>query len=99
MLQATCKDSEVAKRYWCDWVSDETWLLTKQCTSLHQAGRLRWCVGQRMQRAIYALLKVVGTAHTAQVSKSIIANLAKGNVHEVFCHLKGWYLAAMETRA
>jgi hypothetical protein len=69
----------------------KNWLLIKQRTSLHQAGRLRPCIGQRMQRAIYAALKVDRTVCTAQVGKSIIPNLAKGNVHKVFCHLKGWY--------
>ncbi len=52
-----------------------------------------------MQRTIYASLKVDRTVHTAQVGKSIVANLAKGNVHEAFLHLKGWYQAATEIRA
>jgi hypothetical protein len=34
-----------------------------------------------------------------QVGESIVADLAEGNVHEVFCHLKGWYWAATETQA
>jgi hypothetical protein len=88
-LQATCKDPEEVKRHWLNWVSDETWLLIKQRTSLRWAGWLRRCVGQRMQRAIYALLKVDRTACTAQVGKPIVANLAEGNVHEAFRHLKG----------
>jgi hypothetical protein len=52
-----------------------------------------------MQRTLYALLKVDCTARTAQVGKSIVTNLAEGNVHEEFCHLKGWYRAATETQA
>jgi hypothetical protein len=87
VLQATCKDLEVATWHWHDWVSDKTWLLIKRCTSLHWAGRLRWCIRQRMQRTIYTLLKVDRTARMAQVSKSIVANLAKGNMHEAFRHL------------
>jgi hypothetical protein len=51
-----------------------------------------------MQRAIYAVLKVDHTAHTAQVGESIVADLAKGNVHEAFHHLKGWYQEATETQ-
>jgi hypothetical protein len=86
-LQTTCEDPEVAKRHWCDWVSDKIWLLIKRCTSLRWAGRLCWCIGQCMQCTM--LLKVDRTVPTAQVGKSIIANLAKGNVHEAFCHLKG----------
>jgi hypothetical protein len=82
VLQATCKDPEAAKRHWRNWVSDKTWLLIKWRTSLHRMGRLHWCVGQRMQRAIYALLKVDHAARTAQVGKSIVTNLAKDNKHK-----------------
>jgi hypothetical protein len=98
-LQATCKDLGAAKRHLRDWMSDKMWLLIKRRTSLCRAGRLRWCVGQRMQRAIYALLKVDHTACMVQVGESIVAGLTKGNVHEAFHHLKGWYQAAMETQA
>jgi hypothetical protein len=98
-LQATCEDPEAAKWHWHNWVSDKTWLLIKWRTSLHQAGRLRRYVGQRMRRAMYASLKVDRTAPMAQVGKSTVANLAKGNVHKAFCHLKGWYQAATETQA
>jgi hypothetical protein len=96
-MQATCEDLKAAKQHWRDWVSDKTWLLIKRCTSLCQASQLRWCIGQRMQRAIHASLKVGRTAHTVQVGKSIIADLAKGNVLKGFCRLKGWYWAATET--
>jgi hypothetical protein len=98
-LQATCKDPEAAKRHWRNWVSDKMRLLIKWRTSLRWAGWLRWCIGQHMQCAIDALLKVDRTAHMVQVGKSINANLTKGNVHEAFCHLKGWYWLAMETQA
>jgi hypothetical protein len=98
-LQATCNNPEAAKRHWHDWVSNKMWLLIKQCTSLCQAGRLCWCIGQRMQCTIYAALKVDHTARMVQVGESIVTNLAKGNVHEAFHHLKGWYRAAMETQA
>jgi hypothetical protein len=99
VLQATWEDPEAAKRNWRDWVSDEMWLLIKWRTSLCWAGRLRWCISQPMQRAIYLSLKVDPTARTAQVGESIAANLAKGNVHEAFRHLKGWYWAATEIQA
>ncbi len=88
VLQATCKDPEAAKWHWRNWVNDKTWLLIKRRTSLCWAGRLHRCVGQRMQRAIYTLLKVDCTVHTAQVSKSIITNLAEGSMHKAFHHLK-----------
>ncbi len=99
VLQATCKDLEKAKWHWCDWVSNKTWLLIKRRRALRQVGWLRRCICQRMQRAIYASLKVGRTARTAQVGKSIVTNLAKGNVHKAFRHLKGWYRAATETQA
>jgi hypothetical protein len=52
-----------------------------------------------MQCTTYAVLKVDHMARMEQVSESIIADLAKGNVHKAFCHLKGWYWAATETQA
>jgi hypothetical protein len=64
-LQTTCKEPEAVKWHWCDWVSAEPWLLIKQCTSLNWAGRLHQCVGQRMQCAIHAALKVDHMAHMA----------------------------------
>jgi hypothetical protein len=98
-LQAAYEDPEAAKQHWHDWVSDKTWLLIKQHTSLRQAGQLHWCVSQCMQHTMYTLLKVDRTAHMVQVGKSIVADLAEGNVHEAFCHLKRWYRAATETQA
>jgi hypothetical protein len=98
-LQATCEDPEAVKRHWHDWVSDKTWLLIKQHTSLRRAGQLRPCIGQHMQCTMYTLLKVDRTARTAQVGKLIVADLAEGNVHEAFHHLKWWYRAATETQA
>jgi hypothetical protein len=52
-----------------------------------------------MQCTIHAGLKVDPTPRTAQVSKSVVTDLAEGNVHEAFRHLKGWYHAATETQA
>jgi hypothetical protein len=98
-LQATCKEAKVVKQHGHDWVSEGTWLLIKQHTSLRWVGRLRSCVGQCMQCAIHAALKVDCTALTAQVSDSIVADLDEGNVHKTFCHLKGWYRVATETQA
>ena len=80
-------------------MDDSTWLLIKRRTSLRQAGRLRQSEGRRMQHAIHAALKRDCTGRTAQVGKLIVAELAEGNVHEVFRHLKGWYQEASETQA
>ena len=98
-LKATCAEPETAKKHWRDWMSDDTWLLIKQRTSLRRAGQLRQSEGRRMQRAINAALKRDRTARTAQVGESIVAELAEGNVHEAFRHLKGWYREASETQA
>jgi hypothetical protein len=80
-------------------MSDSTWLLIKQRTSLRRAGQLHRSEGQRMQRTIHAALKRDHAAHTAQVGESIAAKLAEGNVHEAFQHLKGWYREASKTQA
>jgi hypothetical protein len=52
-----------------------------------------------MQCTIYAALKADGMARMVQVEELILADLAKGNVHKLFCHLKGWYQAVTETQA
>jgi hypothetical protein len=52
-----------------------------------------------MQRAIHAVLKVDCTARMTQVNDSIVADPAKGKVHNAFRHLKWWYRGAMETKA
>jgi len=48
-LKATCEEPETTKAHWRDWMSDSTWLLIKQCTSLRRAGQLRQSEGRRMQ--------------------------------------------------
>ena len=97
-LKVTCKEPETTKAHWSDWMSDSTWLLIKQRTSLCRAGQLRQSEGRRMQRTIHAALKIDRAERTAQVGKSIVAELAEGNVHEAFRHLKGWYREASETQ-
>jgi hypothetical protein len=52
-----------------------------------------------MQHAIHAALKRDRAARTARIGESIVAELAEGNVHEAFRHLKGWYREASETQA
>jgi hypothetical protein len=78
VLQTTCKEPEAVKQHWHNWVTEETWLLIKQRTSLRRAGRLRQRLGQCMQCAIHEVLKVDRTAHTAQVGNSIVADVAEG---------------------
>jgi hypothetical protein len=98
-LKATCMEPTTTKAHWRNWMSDSTWLLIKQRTSLQRAGQLRQAEGRHMQRAIHAVLKKDRTACTAEVGESIVAELAEGNVHEAFRHLKGWYRQASETQA
>ena len=93
-LNATCEEPTAMKYHWRNWMSDTRWLLIRQRTLLKWAGQLCRCAGQRMQRTIYAALKKDRAACTAQVGDSIVAKLAKGNVHEAFRHLKGWYWSA-----
>jgi len=33
-LRVTCEEPETMKAHWRDWMSDSTWLLIKQCTSV-----------------------------------------------------------------
>ncbi len=98
-LKVTCKEPKTTKAHWRNWMNNSTGLLIKQCTLLRRAGQLRQLEGRRMQRAIHAALKRDRAARTAQVGKLIVAKLAKGNVHEAFRHLKGWYREALETQA
>ncbi len=37
-LKVTCEQPETTKAHWRDWMSDSTWLLIKQRTSLRRAG-------------------------------------------------------------
>ena len=83
-LKVTCEEPEMTKAHWRNWMSDSTWLLIKQRTSLRRAGQLHQSEGRRMQRAIHAALKRDRTARTARIGESIVAKLAKGNVHEAF---------------
>ena len=68
-LKVTCKEPETTKAHWSDWMSDSTWLLIKQRTSLCRAGQLRQSEGRRMQRTIHAALKIDRAERTAQVGK------------------------------
>jgi hypothetical protein len=52
-----------------------------------------------MQCKIYFALQAEQATGTAQVGDSIVSELAGGNAHEVFHHLKGWYCSATETQA
>jgi hypothetical protein len=98
-LKVTCEEPKTTKAQWRDWMDNSTWLLIKQRMSLRRAGQLCQLEGRRMQRAIHAALKRDRAVRTAQVGELIVAELPKGNVHEAFRHLKGWYREALETQA
>ena len=77
-IKVASEEPETTKAHWRDWMSNSTWLLIKQRTSLCRAGQLCRSEGQRMQCAIHAALKKDRTARMAQVGESITANLAEG---------------------
>jgi hypothetical protein len=52
-----------------------------------------------MDRQIGVSLQKDWTDRTAKVGAAVEAELARGNVQEAFCHLKGWYRAATEMQA
>ncbi len=52
-----------------------------------------------MDRRISVSLQKDRTNQTAKVGAVVEAELARGNVQEAFCHLKGWYRAATEMQA
>jgi hypothetical protein len=89
MMKAECIAPAVRRRNCRDWVSDATWLLIKQHTSLCQAGRLRRHEAAQIQRVIHRALHADREARTKSVGESISHKLAGGNVQEAFRHLKG----------
>jgi hypothetical protein len=67
--------------------------------SLLQSGCIRQDATRRMKLKIKAAIKADKQKLTANVGNSIVAELAKGDVKEVFQHLKGWYWKATEMQA
>jgi hypothetical protein len=45
-VKAACKDPEMTKAHWRDWMSNNTWAMIKQRTLLKRAGQLRRAEGQ-----------------------------------------------------
>jgi hypothetical protein len=45
-MKVACEEPETTKAHWCDWMSNSTWLLIKQRTSLRRAGQLCRLEGQ-----------------------------------------------------
>jgi hypothetical protein len=80
-----------------EWISAETWRLISHRSMLRRTGKLCQTGGRRLRRKIWDALCGDCRARTAQVDSMIEAKLAGGNIQESFCHLKGWYKAALET--
>jgi hypothetical protein len=86
-MKAECIEPAAKYRNCKDWVSNATWQLIKQRTSLHQAGQLCRNKARKMQREIEKALHVDRDARTKSVGKTITHKLAGGNVQEAFRHL------------
>ena len=53
-LKAVCEEPEMTKAHWRNWMSNNTWVMIKQRTSLKRAGQRHRAEGQRIQRVIHA---------------------------------------------
>ena len=91
-MKAACTDPDTKQQGCNDWVSDTTWQLIKQRTSLRRAGQLRRHEASVMQWEVQQCLRADRDAWTKKVG-------AGGNVQEAFRHLKGWYQSATDTQA
>jgi hypothetical protein len=66
---------------------------------LRRTGRLCQMGGCCLHHQISASLSRDWADQTAMVGSMVKAELARGNVQQAFCYLKGWYRAALETKA
>jgi hypothetical protein len=98
-LVAECVKPKLHKRQGNDWISDKTWALVGQQTTLRQVGKMSYTERRRTKCNIWASLCNNRVARTQGVGKAIEAELEKGDVQETFRLLKGWYQAASETMA
>jgi hypothetical protein len=96
-LQSTCRKTEPKDRQGNDWISDKTWRMISHSTMLRRTGKLCQTAARTMQRQIWTALRGDRTTRIAHVGECIEHEFAGGNVQEAFCHLKGWYRAALET--
>ncbi len=96
-LVAECLKPKLCKWHRNDWISDKLWALVGKRTALRQVRKLSHAEGRWTKRFIWASLHDNRAACTKGVGDMIEAELAKGDVQESFCLLKGWYQAASET--
>jgi hypothetical protein len=98
-LVAECIKPELRKRHGNDWISDKIWALVGQWTALRQVRKLLHAEGRWTKQLIWASLRNDRAACTKGVGNIIEVELAKGDVQEAFCLLKGWYRVVSETVA
>jgi hypothetical protein len=98
-LRKSCKED--ALMWWKpnDWISEESWQLIAHRTMLCRTGRLCQTGGCCLYRQTSASLCKDHAERRKGVGTQIESKLARGNVQEAFCHLKGWYRAASEMQA
>jgi hypothetical protein len=88
-LTAEYDDPKLTQKSGKDWMREATWHLIAKRASLLWSGRIRQDATQRMKSKIKASIKVDKQKQTAQVGNFIVAESAKGDIKEVFRHLKG----------
>ena len=90
-LVVECIKLKLCKRQGNDWISDKTWALVGQQTTLRQVGKMSYTERRRTKCNIWASLCNDRVARTQGVGKAIEAELEKGDMQEAFSLLKGWY--------
>ena len=99
-LAAKCVEPKKKRLPGNDWISKGTWKLIAKRTSLLHSGKIRQAAVRRMKLEVQVALKAdKSRLLTTKVGDSIVSDFSKGNVQEVFRHLKGWYRTASETKA
>ncbi len=91
-LAAKCIEPKPKRAPGKDWISKGTWRLIAKRASLLGSSCIWQDTARRMKRNIGAAMKEDKRKLTANVSNSIVMELAKGNFKEAFWHLKGLYM-------
>jgi hypothetical protein len=98
-LREACRSDTPTRQKRNDWISEETWRLIAHRAMLRHTGCLCCTGGHCLCRQIGISLCKDRAERTSRVGAAIESELGMGNVHEAFCHLKGWYRAATDTQA
>jgi hypothetical protein len=97
-LQKACEENGMMRQMKNDWILEESWRPLAHRATLRHTGRLCQTGGCCLNCQIGISLQKDWTDRTAMVGAAVEAELTRGNVQEAFCHLKGWYRAATESR-